>query len=299
LTGEVIATPGRLDVVLSELTGSPRAEIQRAIASGDVSVDGVLRSKSFRLSGGEAIAFTLRGELPLEPGGEEVPIRYRDDHLIVVAKPAGMITHPTPARREGTLVNSLLAMKIPLARSGGELRPGVVHRLDAGTSGLMVVACKDEAFEALRGMFRRHQVDRTYLALVRGEPLADSFGVDAPLGRRAARIVVDRSEGRAASTEVRVSERLGRASLVEASPRTGRTHQIRVHLSAVGHPILGDRSYGGMGELARELGLTRPFLHSAHLELRHPITGVTVSVSEPLPADLALALDRARNYQVS
>jgi 23S rRNA pseudouridine1911/1915/1917 synthase len=186
-------------------------------------------------------------------------------------------------------------MGIPLAASGDELRPGIVHRLDAGTSGLIVVACSAEAFDELRRRFAEHRVQRVYAALVRGEPAHDAFGIDAPLGRRAARIVVDRTEGRAASTDIRVLERLGKTSLVDAAPRTGRTHQIRVHLAAAGHPIVGDRAYGGMDETARRLGLTRPFLHSRDLELEHPITDRLIALTEPLAPDLELALDRARH----
>jgi 23S rRNA-/tRNA-specific pseudouridylate synthase len=144
---------------------------------------------------------------------------------------------------------------------------------------------------------RRHEAERGYLALVRGSVDADAFTIDAPLGRRAARIVVDRVEGRRASTAIAVREPFARSTLVEAAPQTGRTHQIRVHLAAVGHPILGDRAYGGAGEDARRIGLERPFLHAWRLSFAHPITGVPVSVQEPLPEDLREALERARADQ--
>ena len=211
----------------------------------------------------------------------------------MVVKPAGLLTHPTAARPSGTLVNRLLGMEIPLAASGGPLRPGIVHRLDAGTSGLLVVAKTDRAFAALKAMFARHAVERRYLALVRGHPEHDSFTVDAPLGRRAARIAVDRAQGRPAVTVFEVRERVARATLLEAAPETGRTHQIRVHLAAIGHPILGDRAYGGAGDAARALGLSRPFLHSWRIGFVHPFSGERVEVEEPLPADLSEALDRA------
>jgi 23S rRNA pseudouridine1911/1915/1917 synthase len=288
------AAPGRLDAVLTELSGLPRADIQRAIAAGDVSVDGLRRPKSYRLRGGETLTFAHPVANGLEPGGDPVPVRFEDVHLAVVAKPAGLLTHPTPARRTGTLVNALLAMGMALAPAGGELRPGIVHRLDAGTSGLLVVAKTDEAYTGLVALFRRHAADRRYLALVRGVPADDAFEVEAPLGRRAARIVVDRVEGRAAATGFVCRERFRTVSLLEATPRTGRTHQIRVHLAAIGHPIAGDRAYGGVGDEARALGLTRPFLHAAVLAFVHPITGEPVRIEEPLPPDLAEALARAR-----
>jgi 23S rRNA pseudouridine1911/1915/1917 synthase len=221
-------------------------------------------------------------------------VRFRDDDLVVVAKPAGLVTHPAGRRRTGTLVNALLGMGIPLAAGDDPDRPGIVHRLDAGTSGLLVVASSDRAYAALRTMFRRHEVDRRYLALVRGAPTNDAFAVDAPLGRRADRVVVDRTEGRPASTAITVQERLEGVALLEAAPRTGRTHQIRVHLSAIGHPIAGDRAYGGMDATARRLGLARPFLHAASIGFMHPSTGEPVAIREPLPDDLREALERAR-----
>jgi 23S rRNA pseudouridine1911/1915/1917 synthase len=286
------AVPGRLDAVVAELAGLPRADVQRAIAAGRVTVDGRVRPKSFRLIGGERLELRMEGldELPAE--GPPVEVRYRDRHLLVVSKPAGLATHPTANRRSGTLVNRLLGMGVTMADTGDPLRPGIVHRLDAGTSGLMIVACDDEARDGLAAMFRRHAVDRRYLALVRGAVEHDRFEVDAPLGRSGARIRVHGTAGRKARTAFEVLERFGRATLVEAVPRTGRTHQIRVHLSSVGHPILGDRRYGGGGDDATALGLMRPFLHSRRVGFDHPVTGERIVVEDPLPADLAEALRR-------
>ena len=285
------ATPGRLDAVLAELAEVPRADAQRAIVRGRVFVDGHRREKSFRLQGGERIDADLSTEVPAEPGG--VPVRYQDEHLAVVAKPGGMVTHPTATRRQGTLVNRLLGMAMPLSSAGDEDRPGIVHRLDAGTSGLLIVAKSDAAHEALVKMLSERRIDRTYLALVRGHPASDRFTVEAPLGRHRARVKVRRGSGVEALTDVNVRHRVNGAALVEAHPRTGRTHQIRVHLASVGHPILGDRSYGGGGDDARRLGLGRPFLHSWRLAFDHPITGQRIEVEEPLPDDLAMALERA------
>jgi 23S rRNA pseudouridine1911/1915/1917 synthase len=212
----------------------------------------------------------------------------------VIVKPAGVVSHPTAGRRAGTLVTRLLGMGVPLAPAGGSLRPGRVHRLDAGTSGLMVVAKTDPAYAALRSMFRAHTVQRAYLALVRGAVAHDAFAVDAPLGRRAAKVVVDATEGRRAETGFEVRERLAGATLLEAFPRTGRTHQIRVHLAAIGHPILGDRAYGGRGDDARRVGLDRPFLHAWRISFAHPIDDGRVEIEEDLPEDLASALARSR-----
>lgn len=288
------AEEGRLDSVVARLTGASRADVQRAIDAGRVLVDGKVRPRSFRLKGGEAIEIDLQtGQAPEAEEGE-VPVRYRDEHLLVVAKPAGLVTHPTKSRLAGTLVNRLLGMGVTLAPTGDPLRPGIVHRLDAGTSGLMIVAETEEAASALKIMLKEHRVERRYLALVRGRVSEEGFGVEAPLARRAARIAVDRVEGRPAMTRFTVVERLAGATLLEAAPETGRTHQIRVHLAAIGHPILGDRRYGGGGDDARALGLTRPFLHSWKLDFEHPITGERVRLKEPLPPDLEDALEAAR-----
>jgi 23S rRNA pseudouridine1911/1915/1917 synthase len=289
--------PGRLDAVVAKLTGLPRADVQRAIVDGAVLVDGAARPKSFRLRGGERLEVVIGSPSPLAAEGPPVPVRYRDEHLAVIAKPAGLITHPTQRRRTGTLVNRLIGMGMPLSSLGGELRPGIVHRLDAGTSGLMLVAETDRAHEALAGMMRRHEVERRYLALVRGTVEHDTFAVDAPLGRRADRAVIDHSEGRVAETAFEVEERLTRATLLVAAPLTGRTHQIRVHLRAIGHPILGDRAYGGGGHDATALGLDRPFLHSWRIAFDHPLTSERVEIEEPLPDELERALARARDLQ--
>lgn len=288
------ALPGRLDAVVAVRLGMTRAEAQRAIAEGRVVVDGLARPKSFRLEGGERVSVDLEGFGELEAEGPPLDVRHRDAHLLVVSKPAGLPTHPTENRRSGTLVNRLLGMGLPLSSLGGPLRPGIVHRLDAGTSGLLIVACDDAAHEALSGMLRRHEVDRRYLALVRGIVEHDSFAVEAPLGRAGARVRVHATAGRHAETRFGALERFEGATLLEAAPTTGRTHQIRVHLSAVGHPILGDGVYGGGGDDAGALGLDRPFLHSWRIAFDHPLTGSRVEAEDPLPPDLAKALRRVR-----
>jgi len=283
-----------LDSVVAEALALPRADVQRAIAEGRVLVEGRPRLKSFRLGGGETVEVSLAGPGDLEPDPRPLRVIYRDADLAVVSKPAGVITHPTASHRTGTVVNRLLGMGIPLAPSEAPDRPGIVHRLDVGTSGLMVVASSPEGLAGLQEIFRTHRAERRYLALVRGFPSHDDFLVEAPLERHRARIRVGRVMGREAATEVRVRDRLAEATLVEATPRTGRTHQIRVHLSAVGHPILGDRAYGGGGDDAKRLGLSRPFLHSWRIAFDHPISGERIEVEDPLPDDLAEALNRAR-----
>ena len=291
---ELVAEPGRLDAVVTRLAGASRHDVQRAIAAGTVTVDGRVRPKSHRLRGGERLVVILPEALAPTPVGPPVPVRFRAADLLVVAKPAGLVTHPTADRQTGTLVNRLLGMGVPLSAQGGPLRPGIVHRLDAGTSGLLIVALSGDAYEALSDMMRRHVVERRYLCLARGHVAHDAFAVEAALGRRAARVVVDQTGGRGAETAFEVRERLARATLVEAAPRTGRTHQIRVHLASIGHPILGDRPYGGAGDEARRIGLSRPFLHSWRIGFDHPRSGERIELEEPLPEDLETALGRAR-----
>jgi 23S rRNA pseudouridine1911/1915/1917 synthase len=288
------ATPGRLDAVVASLAGVPRADVQRSIERGAVLVDGAAQPKSFRLKGGERLEADLSASEPpaAEPGG--VPVRYQDDHLAVISKPAGTVTHPTASRRGETLVNRLLGMGMPLSAVGGPDRPGIVHRLDAGTSGLMIVAKSDEAHRLLVQMLAAREVVRTYLALVRGSPQHEVFAVEAPLARHRARVAVRAGSGVEAATDFEVKERFPATALLVARPRTGRTHQIRVHLSSVGHPIVGDRAYGGAGDLARSLELSRPFLHAWRLAFDHPLTAERIELEEPLPEDLAAALELAR-----
>ncbi|MCA1727830.1 MAG: RluA family pseudouridine synthase, partial [Actinobacteria bacterium] len=286
------AEPGRLDRFLTARLAVARAEVQRAIAEGRVTVDGRPRPKSHQLQGGERIEVELGDPAGLSAEGPPVEVRHEDEWLLVVAKPAGLPTHPTAGRRTGSLVNRLLGMEVPLAPAGGPERPGIVHRLDAGTSGLLIVAKDDETHVLLQDMFRRHEVERTYLAVVRGSVEHDRFAVNADLARAGPRIVVRPGAGRASETLFTVRERFERATLLEASPRTGRTHQIRVHLSSAGHPILGDRRYGGGGDDAKAVGLSRPFLHAWRIRFIHPRTGATVEAEEPLPEELAHALER-------
>ena len=222
--------------------------------------------------------------------GPDVRVVHLDEYLAVVDKPAGLVVHPAPGHRGTTLVEQLAELL-----GGGEdpVRPGIVHRLDKDTSGLMLVARDDEAHRCLAAQIKERRVGRAYLALVEGTPRSRAGTIDAPLGRdyRAPeRRAVGGRGPRAARTHFKVLETMPGASLLEVRLETGRTHQIRVHLASIGHPVLGDGRYGG----AKRYGLERQFLHSARLELEHPFTGERLSFESALPADLAAALDEAR-----
>jgi 23S rRNA pseudouridine1911/1915/1917 synthase len=275
-----------------------RATAQRLIEAGAVTVDGRRRGKNHRLARGEVV--TLRREEPALAvhGDVELNLVYEDDHLLVVDKPAGLLTHPAPGRRGPTLAEALSAR----AAGGDEPeRAGIVHRLDRDTSGLLVVARSPQAHTALQRMLRKREIAREYLALVSGQPDADSGTIDAALGRdRLRRTVVSTRTDRArtAVTHFRVVERLPRTALLEVRLETGRTHQIRAHLAAIGHPVCGDAQYGG-GACGRRLGIERQFLHAAMLMFRHPLTGESMRCESKPPVDLRRALDVARREPVS
>lgn len=294
----------RVDVAVADWLQESRGRAQARLDAGDVTVDGVTAAKSHRLQAGERV----RVDPPTPaapPAADPVPLRYADEELVVVAKPAGLVVHAGAGTRphEGTLVDVLVAMGVPLADPCGPHdgpcptgRPGIVHRLDRGTSGLLVVAKTRTAHQRLAAMFRAHDVERVYTALVEGVPDPAQATIDAPLARSAAqrtRFTVDPG-GRRAVTHYDVEERLGRAAVLTVRLETGRTHQVRVHLSAIGHPVCGDPAYGGSAALAAELGLHRPALHAGRLAFTHPVTGEQVAVHEPLPADLLQALQELR-----
>jgi 23S rRNA pseudouridine1911/1915/1917 synthase len=284
----------RLDAAVGalEAVGS-RAEAQRLIEAGRVLVDGRVRPKRHLLARGESVEVRPSPPPASRLVPEEVPlaVRYEDPHLLVVDKPAGVVTHPGAGHAGGTLVHGLVARAI--AGGGDPTRPGIVHRLDRDTSGLLVVARSERAHRRLQRMLRDRRVDRRYVALVHGAA-PPALTIDRPVGRdprHRTRMSVTAPEGRQAVTHVRLLEPLGRFSLVEARLETGRTHQIRVHLAAAGHPVVGDRVYGRRPET---LGLERQFLHASRLAFPHPETGEPVEVESPLPDDLRRALDRAR-----
>jgi 23S rRNA pseudouridine1911/1915/1917 synthase len=278
------ALAGRVEV------GS-RSLAERLIADGAVLVDGQSRSKSHRLEGGEEVVVELPPEAgPLEPEEMDLRIAFADEHLLIVDKPAGVVVHPGTGHRSGTLVHGLLAHE---AAGGDEERPGIVHRLDRDTSGLLVVARSDEAHDRLQELIRRRRVERRYLALVKGTPRSRTGRIEAPIGRDRldkSRHSLDTATPRDAVTHFEVLELLGSRALLELTLETGRTHQIRVHLEAVDLPVSGDPTYGSPGDL----GLERQFLHAARLAFDHPFTGERIDVESPLPDDLAAALAQAR-----
>jgi 23S rRNA pseudouridine1911/1915/1917 synthase len=295
---ELVAGPEhaglRLDAALASLpeVGS-RAAAQRLIEAGNVTVDGRVLPKRHRLRPGERLVADL-GEARAPAGlGPAAPHRvvHEDEHLIVVDKPAGVVVHPTSAHPRGTLAQALA----PRTGGGEPARPGIVHRLDRDTSGLLVVAKSESVHRALTDLLRRRELRREYRALVDGRPDAVSGTIDAPLGRdrhsRAATSTrTDRP--RQARTHFRRLEALPRSTLLEVRLETGRTHQIRAHFAAIGHPVLGDRSYGGT---ARDrLDLRRQFLHAHLLAFEHPVTGAELEATSPLPEDLERALRAAR-----
>lgn len=287
---------GRLDAILAERDElESRAEAQRLIDAGAVLVNGEAKAKRHRLAPGDVVEASL-GPEPRAPGelraeNLDVPIVFADETLVVVDKPAGMVTHPSKGHDEGTLVHGLLGAGI----AGGDDpdRPGIVHRLDRDTSGLMLVARTERAHRRLSRMMRDRDIERRYLALVHGE-FPPALTVDRPIGRdprRRTRQAVVPVGGREAITHFRTIERIGSLTLIEARLETGRTHQVRVHLEAAGHPVVGDPLYG-QGRPAR--GLARQFLHAYRLSLPHPETGEELAFESPLPVELDAVLADAR-----
>jgi 23S rRNA pseudouridine1911/1915/1917 synthase len=285
------AAGARLDRVLSTRPEvGTRAAAERLIGDGAVAVDGRSRPKSHRLEGGELVEVLLPAEATLAPEALPLRVAYEDEHLLVVDKPAGVVVHPTGRPVPGTLAGGLLALG---AAGGEEGRPGIVHRLDRHTSGLLLVARSEEAHRRLARLIRRREVERRYLALVRGEPRSRTGRIEAPIGRDRrdrTRHSLDTATPRQAVTWFELLEQLPAHALLEVRLETGRTHQIRVHLEAIDLPVAGDPVYGVKGDL----GLTRQFLHAHRLRLRHPFTDEELDVSSPLPEDLTEALDRAR-----
>lgn len=290
----------RVDRAVALLTGWSRADVQTVMEEGGVLVDGEVVAKSRRLGASEVVTVTGEPEpaTPPEPD-ESVPfdVRYEDEWLAVVNKPAGVVVHPGAGNDGGTLAHGLLARFPQVERVGDRLRPGIVHRLDRDTSGLLAVALTDEAYAGLVAALASRSVEREYVALVWGHLDTPRGVVDAPIGRSArvpTRMAVTPS-GREARTSYRVVDefREPEVSLLEVHLETGRTHQIRVHLSAVDHPVVGDAVYGGDRKRGG-LDPGRPFLHARRLAFDHPVTGERVEVEEPLPPELLSILDALR-----
>jgi 23S rRNA pseudouridine1911/1915/1917 synthase len=287
----------RVDRALSFLTGWPRAAVQELIDEGSVTVDGRGVAKSYRLHSGELLEVLAEPAIeshhvPAADASVQVDVRFADDDVVVVAKPAGLVVHPGAGHATGTLVNGLLARFPGIETVGDPMRPGIVHRLDRDTSGLLAVARSARAYDSLVSQLAARSVDRLYAALVWGRLSSPRGLIDAPIGRSGARRtrMAVRNEGKQARTEYRVTEtfRLPECSLLECKLETGRTHQIRVHLAAIGHPVVGDGTYGGSRD---QIALGRPFLHAATLGFDHPATGERVRFEEPLPPELRAVLD--------
>ena len=286
----------RIDAALAEIEPRlSRAAARRLIESGDIRVSGAAVKPSHRLRLGEQV----EGRVPepvrerVEPEAIPLTIVHEDLQLIVVDKPAGMVVHPGAGQRSGTLVHALLHHCRDLAGIGGVLRPGIVHRLDKGTSGLLVVAKSDLAHRHLAQQFKAHSIEREYLALVRGAPGASAGSISAPIGRHARdrrRFSTRVRVGRAALTHWTLEKRLGKLALLRVRLGTGRTHQIRVHLASVGLPVAGDPVYGRSGKASRALGLERQALHAAVLGFEHPGSDQRLRFESPLPPDLAAVI---------
>ena len=277
----------RLDAFLaSSLDGLTRSQAARLIESGEVAVNGKTAGKSYKLAGGEDIAVTLPEPEPVEAVPQDIPLDvvYEDADVIVVNKPSGMVVHPAPGHPDGTLVNALLYHCAgTLSGVGGALRPGIVHRIDRDTSGLIIAAKNDAAHLALSAQLKDHSLSRTYECLVTGNMKQDSGTVDAPIGRSSA----DRKKmavvptGRRAVTHWEVVARYPGVTHLRCRLETGRTHQIRVHMAYIGHPLLGDTLYNKTpGTFPRQA------LHSASLSFVHPITGEPLNFHAPLPEDM-------------
>ena len=299
----------RLDAWLSGAVPElSRSRVQGLIADGHVLLEGARARPSSRLRTGQEVTLVIPAPTPAEPRAEAIALHvvHEDDDLIVVDKPAGLVVHPGAGTAGGTLVNALLHHAKNLSGVGGVLRPGIVHRLDKGTSGLLVVAKHDAAHRSLVEQFAGRTVEKEYLALVLGVPRAKEGTVNAPIGRDPRdrkRMSVKATRGREARSSWRVEEAFDGSALLRVRIHTGRTHQIRVHLASLGHPVAGDATYGGgrtassrsAAARAALLSLDRPALHAARLGFDHPRTGERLVFESPLPADLESIVARLRS----
>jgi 23S rRNA pseudouridine1911/1915/1917 synthase len=303
--------PKRLDLFLSGHTsGLSRAGVQRLIENGAVTVNGKHPKPSMKIRPGDQIVWDLPKPAPLEIEGEPIPLEilFEDPSLLVLNKPAGIVVHPAPGHWSGTLVNALLhhlqggAEGEGLSSIGGRERPGLVHRLDKGTSGVMAIAKTDMAHQGLSKQFMEHTIRRMYVTVIAGSVKGSKGRVDLAIGRdvkNRQKISARTSSPREAVTEFQVLERFGKtATLVEVYPQSGRTHQIRVHLASIGHPVLGDETYGGR-QVCRvnDRQVPRPMLHAQTLGFIHPLTGEALEYSVPPPADMeeVISVLRARH----
>jgi 23S rRNA pseudouridine1911/1915/1917 synthase len=294
----------RLDRALAAAVPTlSRERLKGLIRSGAVEAEGIaIRDPATKVRGGDAYRVAVPEPAPAHNEPQDIPLTivFEDEHLLVVDKPAGLVVHPAAGNFDGTLVNALLHhCGGSLSGIGGVARPGIVHRIDKDTSGLLVVAKTDVAHEGLARQFAAHSIDRRYLAIVSGVPRVTEGVVDAPLARSAANrkkiAIVEGSRGKRAVTHWKRLNALRDAALVECRLETGRTHQIRVHMASVGHPLLGDPVYGRSGKthgkLLKELSFSRQALHAAELGFTHPVTKHRLSFSSPMPPDMQELFD--------
>jgi 23S rRNA pseudouridine1911/1915/1917 synthase len=296
----------RLDQALASLIPrQSRSQIQRLIKNGHVTIDGSVELRARRIvAAGEVMTIDVPDAVPATAAPEELPLTivFEDQDIVVVDKPAGMVVHPAAGHDSGTLVNALLHHVEDLSGIGGEQRPGIVHRLDKGTSGLMVVAKHDAAHQELARQFQEREVEKEYIALIWGV-VAAGRRIEDPIGRDPAnrqRMSTRARRARTAVTRIAWAEHFPGVALLGVAIATGRTHQIRVHLSSIGHPIVGDATYGGVhrrvpSQLRAVKALERPFLHAARLAFRHPGDGHVLAFESELPADLARVLAQLRD----
>jgi 23S rRNA pseudouridine1911/1915/1917 synthase len=288
----------RVDVALARLFGMSRTAAAGLVDAGGVIIDGVPASRSAKLRSGALLEVTLpepETAAPPQPI-DGLTVLYDDDDVVVVDKPIGVAAHPSPGWTGPTVVQALAAMGYRVSTSGAAERQGVVHRLDAGTTGVMAVAKSERAYSALKRAFRERTVDKRYAALVQGHPDPSRGTIEAPIDRHPSAdykfaVVAD---GRPSVTHYETVEAFAGASLLDIRLETGRTHQIRVHMAAIRHPCVGDLTYGADPVLARRLGLTRQWLHARELGFDHPATGERITVTSPYPSDLQHALDILR-----
>jgi 23S rRNA pseudouridine1911/1915/1917 synthase len=311
LVVDLAAAGSRLDRWLArELPEQSRSRLQALIEEGAVLLDGRPARPSARLRAGQAVLVRIPEPRPALPRPQDIPLAmvHEDAWLLVLEKPAGLVVHPGAGRTEGTLVNALLHHVRDLSGIGGELRPGIVHRLDKGTSGLMVVAKDDATHRDLVRQFAGRTVEKEYLAIVLGVPSPRRGSVDSPIGRDPAnrkKMSSRARRARPARSDYAVVEVLDGAALVRVRIHTGRTHQVRVHLASLGHPVAGDALYGGRraapsrraASRAALRSLARPALHAARLAFTHPATGARLAFESPLPKDLIELLDLLREGQ--
>jgi len=305
ITG-TLTQAGRLDKALAEASGLSRARVQALIATGAVTIDGrPATSPSARVAAGTAFRLAVPPPAPLDAAPQDIPltIAYEDEDLIVIDKLAGLVVHPAAGNRDGTLVNALLHhCRGRLSGIGGVARPGIVHRIDKDTSGLLVVAKSDATHEGLARQFAEHSIERRYLALCAGHPVPAQGTISGRIGRSEANrkkmavLAAQANRGKHAVTHYKVLQKLDNCALIECRLETGRTHQVRVHCASIGHPLLGDPLYGRtpapLRSVLKDLGFARQALHAAVLGFVHPMSGKYMEFRSELPSDMRELIDR-------